>query len=59
MLSFIEKTDKPVVAIDCDVEGGGLSGRDSMELAQKLIGSPLPGAFAELSGVEGIEGGKV
>ncbi|WP_370853902.1 hypothetical protein [Megasphaera sp.] len=44
---------------DCDVEGGGLSGRDSMELAQKLIGSPLPGAFAELSGVEGIEGGKV
>ena len=44
---------------DCDVEGGGLSGRESMELAQKLIGSPLPGAFAELSGVEGIEGGKV
>lgn len=41
------------------MEGGGLSGRDSMELAQKLIGSPLPGAFAELSGVEGIEGGKV
>lgn len=41
---------------DCDVEGG-LSNRDSMELAQKLIGSPLPSAFAELSGGEGTEGG--
>lgn len=43
---------------NCDVESG-LSGMDSMELAQKLIGSPLPSAFAELSGGEGTEGGSV
>ena len=43
---------------NCDVESG-LSGMDSMELAQKLIGSPLPSAFAELSGGEGAEGGSV
>ena len=43
---------------NCDVESG-LSGMDSMELAQKLIGSPLPSAFAELSGGEGAEGGNV
>ena len=39
----------------CDVESD-LSSRDSMELAQKLIGSPLPSAFTELSGGEGTEG---
>lgn len=43
---------------NCDVESG-LSDMDSMELAQKLIGSPLPSAFAELSGGEGTEGGSV
>lgn len=43
---------------NCDVESG-LSGMDSMELAQKLIGSPLPSAFSELSGGEGAEGGNV
>ena len=43
---------------NCDVESD-LSGMDSMELAQKLIGSPLPSAFAELSGGEGSEGGSV
>lgn len=43
---------------NCDVESD-LSGMDSMELAQKLIGSPLPSAFAELSGGEGTEGGSV
>lgn len=43
---------------NCDVESG-LSGMDSMELAQKIIGSPLPSAFAELSGGEGTEGGSV
>ena len=43
---------------NCDVESS-LSGMDSMELAQKLIGSPLPSAFAELSGGEGTEGGSV
>ena len=43
---------------NCDVESG-LFGMDSMELAQKLIGSPLPSAFAELSGGEGTEGGSV
>lgn len=43
---------------NCDVESG-LSGMDSMELAQKLIGSPLPSAFAELSDGEGTEGGSV
>lgn len=45
-------------AFNCDVESG-LSDMDSMELAQKLIGSPLPSAFAELSGGEGTEGGSV
>lgn len=43
---------------NCDVESG-LSDMDSMELAQKLIGSPLPSAFAELSSGEGTEGGSV
>lgn len=43
---------------NCDVESS-LSSMDSMELAQKLIGSPLPSAFAELSGGEGTEGGSV
>jgi len=36
-----------------DLEAGKLSSLDSMDLAQKLIGSPLPDAFAELSGEEG------